>query len=171
MLKKSFSEEKTCKNPNVFEGRFSKTALFQQPVKPCRFVNQRYSRGYPAIRDAPQWFRRPSIASYESSVLSDVFGGPPKTARGPRALPIATPFCRLRCLTLALMEHMLPALQSRERLAGQCQTKYSDTEQHRRLKPMRSQQMLARIFPTFYVRQTSSLLYRKFSNLHRTNRS
>jgi len=73
VLKKSFSEEKTCKNPNVFEGRFSKTALFQQPVKPCRFVNQRYSRGYPAIRDAPQWFRRPSIASYESSVLSDVF--------------------------------------------------------------------------------------------------
>jgi hypothetical protein len=32
VLKKSFSEEKTCKNPNVFEGRFSKTAIFQQPV-------------------------------------------------------------------------------------------------------------------------------------------
>ena len=32
VLKKSFSEEKTCKKPNVFEGQFSKTAIFQQPA-------------------------------------------------------------------------------------------------------------------------------------------
>jgi alpha-tubulin suppressor-like RCC1 family protein len=30
-LKKSFSSETTCENPNEFEGQFSKTCLFQQP--------------------------------------------------------------------------------------------------------------------------------------------
>jgi ABC-type multidrug transport system fused ATPase/permease subunit len=32
LLKKSFSSETTCENPNEFEGQFSKTCLFQQPA-------------------------------------------------------------------------------------------------------------------------------------------
>jgi len=44
VLKKSFSAEKTCKNPYVFEGRFSKTAL-------CNSLLVRYlesEKGVPA---------------------------------------------------------------------------------------------------------------------------
>jgi hypothetical protein len=32
-----------------------------------------------------------------NTLLGNVFGGPPKTAREPRALPIATSFFRLNC--------------------------------------------------------------------------
>jgi len=99
-------------------------------------------------------FTAPALQVCEISGLGNVFGEPPKTARGPRALPIATLLLRLQCLTL--LRTVSIRCRYRSRGSGSpdiIHTKFSDTEQHGTVKSTRSQRMLARIFHAFFVTQ------------------
>jgi len=58
LLKKSFSMEKSCENPNEIEGQFSKTWFFQRPVS-SRMLNQNRLLGL--VRPNSQFFRVPKL--------------------------------------------------------------------------------------------------------------
>jgi len=61
VLKSHFRRKKTCKNPNVFEGRFSKTAIFQHPANSMyartdvSWARSAASSGEPVMRYVKPW--------------------------------------------------------------------------------------------------------------------
>jgi len=61
VLKSHFRRKKTCKNPNVFEGRFSKTAIFQHPANSMyartdvSWARSAASSGEPVMRCVKPW--------------------------------------------------------------------------------------------------------------------